>query len=1526
MLAWVATGASLEGQSQPTSISFSPGTVQQGECYTTRAGSGANMTLDLRYRFNGGSTQTITGWPTLNSSGEYSACTSSSNPVGTYVFTGYKNTLASSWISTSKTVRVTAPPTPDFSLSVSPSSGNVNQGASRTYTVTLSRVNGFSSSVSLSLSGLRSGNTGSFSPNAISTSTSTLTIRASTTGTTGSDSFTVTGTGGGLTRSQSATVTVNPPPPPTHLSVSPLSGDVAQSSSRTYTVTLNPSGVFSGALTLSVSGLGTGLTGSFSPTSISSAAPTSTLTIAASATAALGSDAFTIRGSTGPYERLRASATVTVNPPPPPTHLSVSPLSGDVAQSSSRTYTVTLSPAAGFTSSVALSVSGLGTGLSGSFSSTSVSSSAPASTLTITASATAALGSDAFTIRGTGGGLTLTATATVVVFDSQHPQPTSMSLSSTSGFAGNDCFTTTVGNGANMNVVLKYKRNGVWQPEITITMDADGEYENCLGHDDSGIYTFHAIRNALNTSFFNLPSVLTYTIKPPQPTSLALSPSPIRAGSGSYTMTVGNGADVTLDLEYTLNGGTTQTITGWPSLEPISEGSSTGQVDIDTGPCTAVGSYVFTRIRNTLNIPWVSVNAPIEVTVPPPPVVTNVLPSSDDRGTTVDVTFTGSNLCAISLLSSVSGITFSEVTYDNVTGTTASARFHVASSTPVGRAIITLTATGGSTTFNFQITDPPLTRLLISPLSGDVAQGSSRDYTVTLSPAAGFTSSVALSVSGLGTGLSGSFSSTSVSSSAPASTLTITASSSATLGNDEFTVTGTGGGLTLTATATATVTVTDIPILPPTTTGLSVSPASGDVAQGSSRDYTVTLSPAAGFTSSVALSVSGLGTGLSGSFSSTSVSSSAPASTLTITASSSATLGNDEFTVTGTGGGLTLTATATATVTVTVTPDFSLSVASPWSRDVWQGSSEDYTITLNRKGGFTGPVALSTFISGLDTSARGGVTASLSDDSLERSETDSTLTVSLTEAFSISDTFYIVIRGSNTDHDLTHHAVAGVTAKGFSLEISPSSREITQGTSGTYDLTLERVGSFTSSVALSVSGLGTGLTGSFSDDSLSSSETTSTLTITASSTAALGSDEFTITGTGGGLTRTTTVTATVTVPPDFSLWLEPAYHLVKRGGEGVKYTVELTRTGGFSGPVTLSVSGLGQGGPGGTLSDNSLEGLKTSSTLDVFASRRAIQQIAEFTVTGTGTTRTGRTLIKSVRGTAQVTRAVYSICAVKFTMVNHNRYAYTTDEECSDGGHSTPWGNWGVNSNVGIPVDGHQFQGWWPEDGWKQWNSCTDEYAAYRRVILPLPWFNYPSPLINYPKPANNYPSSDKFTWNDLAYDWESESGIHYYVDQISSTGEANEYGTITRYFKVDQPTDTDGNGSLDSGGCEELNGWTYSIGGNFMTVYELDRPFDGHDLIQSLYFPRVSVDLSCDVAGCHAVGDSLLNGKIDDIDNHASPAYVWPIKYVDDWGIQCTPSATSVPCKRIDATIRVGGVEGVYLDVLFENAFEMPD
>ena len=370
-----------------------------------------------------------------------------------------------------------------------------------------------------------------------------------------------------------------------------------------------------------------------------------------------------------------------------------------------------------------LSVSGpTGSGLRGGFSDSSLSGSESTSTLTIKAIDTARLGSHTITVTGTSGSLTRTDMAEVVVKDPNR-QPTSLSLAATEGYAGNDCVTITVGDGANMDVVLKYKRDGAWQNQLSLSLDASGAYEHCSSHDASGVYTFHAVRNALASDiesawlYLDDPGpVPTYTVHPPQPTSLEIMPSTVRAGSGSYTMTVGNGAGVTLDYRYRLNNAPREESIGTVSLQAVSEGSTTGQATVNTGPCLAVGNYVFTEIRNTLNMPWVSVSgAQLEVTAPPAPVVTQVNPASIRAGSAVDVTLTGSNLCHISLSSSVAGITFSDVIYDEATGATVTARIQLASSTPVGTATITLTASGGSTTFNFQVeqsTAPMVTSVL----------------------------------------------------------------------------------------------------------------------------------------------------------------------------------------------------------------------------------------------------------------------------------------------------------------------------------------------------------------------------------------------------------------------------------------------------------------------------------------------------------------------------------------------------------------------------------------------------------------------------------------------------------------------------------------------------------------------------------------------------------------------------------------------------------------------------------------------
>src|SRR5437762_7867178 len=106
----------------------------------------------------------------------------------------------------------TPTPAPDFSLSISPSTVTLHRGGgTATYTVTITPSGGFSSTVQLSVSGLPSGTTGSFSPNPATTS-STLTLNVSSSTAKGSYTFTVSGTSGTLTHTATATLSKNNKP------------------------------------------------------------------------------------------------------------------------------------------------------------------------------------------------------------------------------------------------------------------------------------------------------------------------------------------------------------------------------------------------------------------------------------------------------------------------------------------------------------------------------------------------------------------------------------------------------------------------------------------------------------------------------------------------------------------------------------------------------------------------------------------------------------------------------------------------------------------------------------------------------------------------------------------------------------------------------------------------------------------------------------------------------------------------------------------------------------------------------------------------------------------------------------------------------------------------------------------------------------------------------------------------------------------------------------------------------------------
>jgi len=108
----------------------------------------------------------------------------------------------------------TPTPAPDFSLSVTPPSVTLHRGGgTANYTVTITPSGGFNSPVTLSISGLPAGATGSFNPNP-ATSTSALTVTVPSSVSKGRYTFTVTGTGGSPTLTRTATAKLVKRPSP----------------------------------------------------------------------------------------------------------------------------------------------------------------------------------------------------------------------------------------------------------------------------------------------------------------------------------------------------------------------------------------------------------------------------------------------------------------------------------------------------------------------------------------------------------------------------------------------------------------------------------------------------------------------------------------------------------------------------------------------------------------------------------------------------------------------------------------------------------------------------------------------------------------------------------------------------------------------------------------------------------------------------------------------------------------------------------------------------------------------------------------------------------------------------------------------------------------------------------------------------------------------------------------------------------------------------------------------------------------
>jgi hypothetical protein len=181
----------------------------------------------------------------------------------------------------------------------------------------------------------------------------------------------------------------------------------------------------------------------------------------------------------------------------------------------------------------------------------------------------------------------------------------------------------------------------------------------------------------------------------------------------------------------------------------------------------------------------------------------------------------------------------------------------------------------------------------------------------------------------------------------------------------------------------------------------------------------------------------------------------------------------------------------------------------------------------------------------------------------------------------------------------------------FSVSATPASRTVTQGGGTSYTATVSASSGFSGSVALSVSGLPAGATGTFNPASIVTSGS-STLSVSTSSSTPPGSYALTITATSGTLTHTANVT--LVVSGDFSISVAPASASVTRGANAI-YTATVTGGSGFTGSVALSVSGLPRRASA-SFNPASISGSGTS-TLTVSTNRKSPTGTFTLTITAT---------------------------------------------------------------------------------------------------------------------------------------------------------------------------------------------------------------------------------------------------------------------------------------------------------------------
>jgi CSLREA domain-containing protein len=713
-----------------------------------------------------------------------------------------------------------------FTITITPSSQTLLAGNSTTYTVTVAPVNGFSGTVTLSLSGCPASTTCSLSSTSIpgASGTSTLTVNTTTSTSAANSTLTVTGSSGTTNQSATATLSVQD----YAMVVTPPTQNVDVGSSVAYTITVSRLNGFTGTVTLGVTGLPAGANATFNPTSIGGRVTSSTMTVSTTSATPATNSTLTISGSSGGQSRT-TTAILSVKD----FQVTLSPASQTVVAGGAVTYTLTVTPVNGFTGSVTPSVSGLPTGANGNFSPSPIviSSGAATSTLTVTTSSSTPAATSTLTIGASIAPLSHSTTATLIVQDFSVTSTTPACI--IAGSSATVTVTLTPLNGfsgsANLSVSgLPTGANGSFSPNpVTISGTVTSTLTiNTTAATPGGNYTITitAVSGGVTHIVTFVLCVENFTI------SVSPSTQNVNAGANAtYTVTVTpvNGFTGVVTLgQNGLPAGTTFSFSPSSVTITSTSGAQTSALAVGTSNSLSGAGYPFTVSGNIGNLTQTAsatlnvLNFTLSVSPSSQTILVGASASYTVTATPVNG-FTGTLSCVITGLPANTSNSCPSITITATSGAVqATVVVTSTANTPAQNTVptITYTNTGGapshSVNVNFNTQDFQCT---VSPASQPVIAGSSVNYTITVAPLNGFSSPVTFSSGTLPTGVTVTFNPNPLNGGSGTSTMMASTTTSAALANDQLPTNCTSGPIT--HSISPTLQVQAITTLRPTTFG-----------------------------------------------------------------------------------------------------------------------------------------------------------------------------------------------------------------------------------------------------------------------------------------------------------------------------------------------------------------------------------------------------------------------------------------------------------------------------------------------------------------------------------------------------------------------------------------------------------------------------------------------------------------------------------------------------------------------------------